>query len=263
MNRSEQSRPTLVLIHAFPFDSRMWGPQRTGLGEKLDIHTPDLPGFGGSARLDGEEFSMELAARFVERELDARKIDRCVIGGLSMGGYVTFECWRLFPERIAGLILADTKATADTEEARKKRFDGAEKIGHGGYAEFVEDLLGKLLSEKRVRERPEIAEAVRDIALSVLPETAIAALLGMAGRSDSTSLLPSISVPTALIFGEHDAITTVDEGTMMERAIPDAKLTILPNAGHLANIENAAMFNEAVIELMTRVRDNVELRMQN
>lgn len=259
MNRSEQSQPTLVLIHAFPFDSRMWGPQRTGLGEAFDIYTPDLPGFGGSPRLDGEELSMELAARFVQRELDARKIDRCVIGGLSMGGYVSFECWRLFPERIAGLILADTKASADTEEARNKRFEAAEQIGHGGYGEYVEGLLEKLLSKKTTDERPEIAQAVRDIALSVLPETAIAALLGMAGRSDSTSILPSISVPTALIFGEDDAITTVDEGKKMASAIPDAKLTILPKAGHLANIENAAGFNEAVLEVMDRV-GNLALR---
>lgn len=250
MNRSERSQPTLVLIHAFPFDSRMWDAQRAALAGEFPIYTPDLPGFGGTPRLDGEELSMELAARFVERELDARKIARCVIGGLSMGGYVAFECWRLFPERITGMILADTKASPDTEQARARRFDSAERIGHGEYAAFVDETIGGLVAGKTKDERPEIVEGARAIALGVLPETAIAALLGMAGRSDSTPLLSTISVPTALIFGAEDAVTTVDEGKKMADAIPGSKLTIIPDAGHLANIEKPEAFNAAMLEMM-------------
>lgn len=248
MSDRESNRPALVLIHAFPFASSMWEPQRAALTEQFDLHTPDLPGFGGQPRLDGESFSMELAARHLEGELNTRGIDRCILGGLSMGGYVAFQCWRLFPERIAGMILADTKASADSEEARKARYTAAERIGGGDYSGYVEELLGKLLSEKTRRDRPELVDHVRSLALATLPESATDALIGMALRGDSTDLLSTIDVPTLLIFGEDDAITTIEEGERMAATIPHAKLVLVKNAGHLANIEGAGEFNGAVCE---------------
>jgi pimeloyl-ACP methyl ester carboxylesterase len=248
MDNRESNHPTLVLIHAFPFDNSMWEPQRAALAGSVDLYTPDLPGFGAQSRLDGESFSMELAARFVQGELNARGIDRCILGGLSMGGYVAFECWRLFPEKIAGMILADTKASADSEEARKGRYAAVERIAGGDYHGYIEELLGKLLSEKTRRDRPDVVDHVRSLALATLPETAMAALLGMAVRNDSTDLLPTIDVPTLLIFGEDDAITTIEEGRTMEEKIPNATLKLVKNAGHLANVEGAEEFDRAILD---------------
>ncbi len=241
------------MIHAFPLNSAMWEPQRAALAEHADIITPDLPGFGEQPRLDGEEFSMELAARFIEHSLDSQNIGRCVIAGLSMGGYIALACWRLFPERITGLILADTKASADSEEAREGRYKAAERIGGGEYDSYIDETLQRLLAESTRRERPNVVEAVRTIIYSSQPESIVPPLLGMAARPDSTPILPTISVPVALIFGEHDAITTVDEGRAMEEAIPDATLTIISNAGHLANIENPEEFNSAVQRFLERI----------
>lgn len=244
---------TLLLIHAFPLHSGMWEPQRAGLAEHADIITPDLPGFGTEPRLDGEEFSMELAARFIEEHLASRKIERCVIGGLSMGGYIAFQCWKLFPERIAGLILADTKASEDTPEARDGRYKAMDQIGAGQYDAYIDGLMGKLLSENTRSEHPDVEARVRSIIHDSQQESLSPALLGMAGRPDSTPLLSTIDVPVALIFGEHDAITTVDEGRKMAEAIPNAQLTIVNNAGHLSSMENPDDFNQAVINLLKAV----------
>jgi pimeloyl-ACP methyl ester carboxylesterase len=253
MKSSAGSRTTLVLIHAFPFTCIMWEPQRAALCNVYDIYTPDLPGFGAEPRLDGEELSMAAAAEFIERELEARGIERCVLGGLSMGGYVAFECWRRFPERISGLILADTKASADTEEGRAARYASVDRIAAGDYEGYVEETLGNLVARQTRTVHPELMQAARAIALSVHPETAIAAQLGMAGRADATDLLSTISVPTALIFGEEDRVASLDEARRMEQAIPNAQLTIIPNAGHLSNIERAALFNGAVERLIEKV----------
>jgi len=255
--KNSTSRPTLVLIHAFPLNSAMWEPQREALAEHAEIITPDLPGFGNEPRLDGEEFSMALAAQFIGHELDARNIGRCVIGGLSMGGYVAFQCWRLFGERITGLILADTKASADTEETRNGRYKAVERIGAGEYDAYIDETIEKLLSANTRRERPQAEQAVRKIIRSSQPESLAPPLLGMAGRPDSTPLLPTIDVPTALIFGEDDAITSVEEGRKMAETIPDARLTIVKNAGHLSNIENPEEFNAAVMNLLQRVAAKV------
>ncbi|HVK39435.1 MAG TPA: alpha/beta fold hydrolase [Candidatus Kapabacteria bacterium] len=243
----------LVLIHAFPLTGTMWTPQIDALGADLTIHAPDLPGFGGEPGLDEEVLSMERMALFVQQLLDARSIDRCILGGLSMGGYVAFACLRTMRDRIAGLILADTRAAADDEETRKGRIAAMERIGGGGYEEYCDLLMQKLLAESTRRTRPEIVATVRRVMLETHPETAVAALLGMLSRGDARDLLPTIDVPTAIIVGEHDAITAVDESRTMAEAIPGATLHVIPNAGHLSNIENPDAFNEAARELVARV----------
>ena len=247
------SSPTLVLLHAFPLTSAMWEPQHL-LAEHIPIHTPDFPGFGAAPGLDEEQFSMKLCARLIGEDLETRGIERAVICGLSMGGYVAFECWRLFPERIAGIILADTKASPDNDEGRRKRYDAVERIGRGEYAAYLDELFGSVLSEKTVRDHPEVKERIHAIASGVLPESAIAALLGMAARADSSDLLPSITVPTALIFGEDDRTTTVEEGKAMASALPDARLRTIAGAGHLSNMERPDEFNDAVMEACERMR---------
>ncbi len=257
MASSHDHRPTLVLIHAFPLHSGMWREQQRALADIADVVTPDLPGFHHAPGLDEESFTLERIARHLRHELEAKGIDRCIIGGLSMGGYIAFEFFRQFPEKVCGLLLADTKAAADTDEARKGRYASVEKIGHGDFDAFAEGMMEKLLAEKTRRENPELVEQVRRMMYDSPPESAVAALLGMSIRRDSTELLPTINVPTALIFGEHDAVTTVDEGKMMAEAIPDARLHIVKNAGHLSNLENPAEFNAAVTELLERVDASV------
>jgi pimeloyl-ACP methyl ester carboxylesterase len=245
--------PTLVLIHAFPLHGGMWEPQRHALDGAIDIYAPDLPGFGTAPGLDDQIFTMRLAARFVQRELESRGISRCIIAGLSMGGYIAFECWKLFPEMIAGLLLADTRATADTAEGRMGRFAGMDRISSGDFSGFAEDLLKKLVAPSTHESRPELMDAIRKTMHSSPPESAVSALLGLAGRADSTPLLPTINVPTALVFGAEDAITPLSDGQSMLSQIPGATLTEIPGAGHLSNLERPEEFNAALRELIERV----------
>ncbi|MEP7217886.1 MAG: alpha/beta hydrolase [Bacteroidota bacterium] len=244
---------TLVLLHAFPLCSVMWEPQRRAFEGTVPLYLPDLPGFGTESRLDGERFSMKLAARFIQHELDARKIDRCVLGGLSMGGYIAFECWRLFPERIAGMILADTRASSDTGEGRSKRFDSVVRIGQGDFPGFVEDTLKMLLAKETWNNHPEVVEVARILMRTTDPQSVIEAQLGLAERPDSTATLGTITVPTAVIAGRHDAIVPIDEAREMAAAIPGAGFTIIERAGHLSNLENPEDFNAAVLGLLARV----------
>lgn len=245
--------PTLVLIHAFPLHGGMWEPQRSALSGAVDIYAPDLPGFGSAPGLDDQIFTMRLAARFVQRELESRGIRRCIIAGLSMGGYIAFECWRLFPEMIAGLLLADTRATPDTAEGRMGRFAGMDRIGAGDFSGFAEDLLTKLVAPTTRESRPELMDAIRKLIHSSTPESSVSALLGLAGRADSTPLLPTITVPTALVFGAEDVITPVADGRAMLSQIPGATLTEIAGAGHLSNLERPDEFNAALRALIGRV----------
>jgi 3-oxoadipate enol-lactonase len=231
----------------------MWEQQRQLAGDAAGFVAVDLPGFGNGPGLDSESFTMKLGARFVQHELEARGIERCILCGLSMGGYIAFECWKYFPEKIAGMVLASTRPTPDTEEGRRARFANAEKIGRGEFEGFVEAQLEKLLSDATRRDRPEIVDRARKLIYDSPQESAIAALLGMAERNDSTPLLPTIKVPVALIFGDQDTITTAEEGRKMATTIPDARLTVIQEAGHLCNMEKPQEFNEAVAEVMGRV----------
>jgi pimeloyl-ACP methyl ester carboxylesterase len=231
----------------------MWQPQRETLGADVELCTPDLPGFGAEPGLDEEIMTMERMALFVERLLESRGIDRCILGGLSMGGYVAFACLRTMRERIAGLVLADTRAAADDDATRKGRVAAMERIGAGDFDGYCDVLLQKLLSEGTRRGRPEIVELVRCIMRTAHPDAAVAALLGMIDRPDSRDLLATIDVPTAVIVGEHDAITSVDDARAMAAAIPDATLHVIANAGHLSNIENPSAFGEAIREVLARV----------
>lgn len=257
MDSNRPQNLPLVLIHAFPLNGRMWRPQRDAFGLGVTLLTPDLPGFGTEPGLDEEGLSMERMALFVGHQLDSRGIDRCILGGLSMGGYVAFACLRAMRERIAGLVLADTRAAADDEETRKGRAAAMERIGAGEYEAYCDVLLQKLLAETTRRTRPDIVDEVRGIMRHAHPESASAALLGMLSRPDSRDLLASIDVPTAVIVGEHDAITAVDESRAMADAIPDATLTVIPGAGHLSNLENPEAFNDALRSLVARVAANV------
>jgi pimeloyl-ACP methyl ester carboxylesterase len=254
MGTPADERTTLVLLHAYPLNSAQWMPQRSALHEHLRVYTPDFPGFGPQPGLDEQSMTMERAAEFVHRELEAHDIERCILGGLSMGGYVAFECWRRFPEKISGMILADTRAGADSDEGRRARFAAVERIAGGGYAEYTEELLVKLLSRHTLGTNPDVVDAVRVMMHTTLPQSAIAALLGMAERRDSTDLLGEITVPVAVVSGNDDALISVDEARTMAEAIPDAVLTVIEGAGHIANLEAPELFNNAISNLVERVQ---------
>ena len=210
----------IVLLHAFPVDGRMWAVQRRDLSRTHRVIAPDFAGFGGSATVSLRR-SLDEHADDVARLLDALAIDRATIVGLSMGGYITFAFARRHPKRVARLVLADTKATPDTPEGRAARDQNI------------------ALVEK---------EGVREIGRSQRPDAVTAALAAMRDRPDSTPLLPQFDVPTAVIVGEDDSITPPSDAHAMADALPRAKLIVLPQAGHLANLEAPTEFTTAMAD---------------
>jgi 3-oxoadipate enol-lactonase len=236
---------TLVLIHAFPLNARMWEPQIPLAARGWRIVAPQLRAMdGGIAESPAE--SMEDFAGDVIGLLDALEIERAVIGGLSLGGYVAFAMFRRAPQYFAGMVLADTRPEADTPEGLEGRRRMLGLVADKGPAGVAEAMLPKLLAEEGVRQHPAVVERVRSLMLASSAAAISGAIAAMMSRQDSTPLLGSIRCPTLILVGEHDQLTPPALSQNMHRAIPGSELAIIPGAGHLANVEQPDAFNRAV-----------------
>ncbi len=237
----------IVLLHAFPLSARMWDdvvPALRGAGEVL---APDLPGFGGRPA-PASEPSVGAYADDVARHLDEAGADRAVLCGLSMGGYVAMAFARRHPERLAGLVLADTKASADPERAR----DNRERIATTLLAErtprvLLEDVAPGLVGETTKLRRPDVVARVRRLVSEAAPEGVAWAQRAMARRPASFETLAALQVPALVVVGEQDALTPVADARAMVDAVPDGRLVVLPDAGHLPAMESPAEFADAVL----------------
>ena len=239
----------IVLIHGYPFNRSLWNEQIAALSSAFRVIAPDLRGFGESEASD-EPATMNRMAQDIALLLDHLEIPRATLGSLSMGGYVTFAFYKQFASRVRALILADTRAQADTEEAKQTRAQQAEKALAEGMNGIADAMLPKLLTPETVSKRPEIVKRVRDMMLKTKPEGAAGALRGMAEREDQTSLLSKITVPALILVGAEDAITPVADSEKMHQAIKGSRLVVLENAGHVSNIERTEKFNEALLDFL-------------
>jgi pimeloyl-ACP methyl ester carboxylesterase len=239
----------VVLLHAFPLDSRMWLPQVEGLAGYQAL-VPDLRGFGAARAMAGERSPIDLLADDVARLLDDRRLDRVVLCGLSMGGYVALAFARRHPERLGGLVLLDTKAGPDSEAARGERLAMADRVRVEGVGFVPEVMLPRLLGETSRRERPEVVEQVTETILDQDPRGIAAAQRGMAERPDSTASLAGIDVPTLVIVGAEDELAGPAEARTIAAAVRDARLVQVPGAGHLVNLEQPAAVNDALLDFL-------------
>jgi len=244
--------PPIVLIHGYPFNRTLWTEQAELLRSKHRVVAPDLRGFGESDSSEGPA-TMSRMADDVASLMDALEIERAVIGGLSMGGYVALAFARMFPARVSAMVLADTRAQADTEEGKQTRSQQAEKALSEGMAGIADAMLPKLLTPETVSKRPELVKRVRDMMLKTKPEGAAAALLGMAERDDQTEFISSIQVPALIIVGREDAITPVADSEKMQSRIAGSRLVVIENAGHVSNLEQTEQFNDALLGFLSSV----------
>ena len=246
------SGPVVVLLHAFPLDRRMWLPQIEALADMYRVIAPDLPGFGDSPLLTNA--SIDAFADQVAEHLDDKDIDEPVtLGGLSMGGYVALAFARKYPERLAGLVLADTKAEADDATARANRDKMMATATSVGAGAIMEAMLPKLLGTTTQQERPEVVAAVRKLGSAQRAETIVAALKALRDRPDATPYLKDIAVPTLVLVGQEDTITPLANAEKLKRGITQARLASIPEAGHLANAENPTVFNDLLMTFLTGV----------
>jgi 3-oxoadipate enol-lactonase len=239
---------TLLLIHAFPVDARMWDQQVADLSKEHQVLAPSLPGFGGAPPA-GDVLTMDAAADAAAGELEGAGAERAVVAGLSMGGYVAFSLWRRHRDRVAGLLLVNTKAEPDDEAGKERRRGVAQKARQEGSA-AIADAPPPLLSEAA---EPALWDRVKEMIRRQPGESIAAASLGMADRPDSRPILGEIDVPTTVLTSSGDTLIPPDVTAPMAEAIPTAELVTLQNAGHLSNLEDPTGFTNALRALLARV----------
>lgn len=243
----------LVLLHAFPLGARMWEPQQALADHGWHLVMPQFRGFDCNGPDGADAVSMGDYASDVADLLDTLGIASAVVGGISMGGYVALELYRHAPELFRGLILADTRAEADSAEARANRTRLIALAASGGASAIADDLLPGLLGESTRTTQAGVEGRVRALVLANQPSALQSALRAMMTRHDSTVLLPSIAVPTLVVVGEEDVLTPPALGAAMAAAIPNATLARLPRAGHLASLEQPQAFNSALLAFLGRL----------
>lgn len=232
----------VILLHAFPLRAEMWRPQLAAVAEGWRFIAPDLRGFGEGPRADGA-LTMNDYAADVCSLMDGLKIDTAAIAGLSMGGYVAFAIHRAAPIRFDRLILADTRAPADTPQGREGRIRLRELLAAQGPAAVAAEMLPKLLSRAA---SPKTVDWVRTMIESASSAGIDAALAALMTRPDSTPHLARISCATQIIVGDADSVTPAADAEEMRRAIRRSTLTVIPGAGHLSNLEQPAAFSRAL-----------------
>ena len=229
------SGEAVVLLHAFPLDSRMWEPLIETLSKQYRVIAPDFRGFGESSA--SEPFTIETLAEDVREMCSQLGLGSIVLAGLSMGGYVSLAYARKFSDTLRGLILMDTKADADTPEARGGRAKMIQLAEEKGSTAVVEAMLPKLLSLDALVNRPDLVQKVRDIAGTISPKSLQYALAAMRDRRDQSDLLAAIIVPTLIIVGDADAVTPPAEARAMQKRVRGAEFVIIQQAGHLTAME--------------------------
>jgi 3-oxoadipate enol-lactonase len=252
-----RARRTLVLIHAFPLNARMWEPQLALAEAGWHVIAPHLRGLdtiGASSESPPaalEKVSIDDYVGDVIDLLDALQIEEAVIGGLSLGGYVVLGLFRHAPRYFAGMILADTRPQADTPEAVEGRKRTLALLGEQGALAVLEQMTPKLLGETSRKKRPALVERLREI-VSSNPDAAVAgAVNALMTRPDSTSLLSSIHCPTLIVVGDEDVLTPPELSREMHAAIAGSELVILEGAGHLSSLERPKEFNLALEHFLT------------
>ncbi|MBK6343903.1 MAG: alpha/beta fold hydrolase [Flavobacteriales bacterium] len=239
-------KPALILIHGFPLDGSFWQPQVEGLSSVAEVLAPDLRGFGTDRRELPSAMSMEAYADDLRALLDGRGIERAVLCGLSMGGYVAMAFAEQWPERVQGLILCNTRSNADTDAGKTAREQTALDALDKGAAVIARAMIPKVLSERTRREQPDATARVEAIMASQRPEAIAAASRGMALRADRTHVLRNFNGPALIITGSDDALMPLPTSEAMHAALPGSRLIVIEGAAHLSSVEAPEQFNAEV-----------------
>jgi pimeloyl-ACP methyl ester carboxylesterase len=249
---STRSRGAVVLLHAFPLSARMWGPQFERLAaDGWRVVAPHVRGVDGGAA-DPPTSGMDDYAADVVDLLDTLHIEDAVIGGCSMGGYLSLALMRLAPNYVRGLLLVDTRSQADAPEARDGRLKLLKLAEEQGATGVLADMEPKLLGETTRRERPDVVAHLRDIAGRNSHESIAGMVRALMSRQDSTPILSGIRVPTLIVVGEEDTITPPALSHQMHAAVSGSTLEVLPRVGHLPNLEDPPLFNDVVARFLAQ-----------
>lgn len=232
----------VVLLHPFPLDHNFWSGAIKPLSTRYRVILPDLRGHGES-ELGSGPATMQKHADDLARLCRELRITKAFFAGVSIGGYILFEFWRRYREHVGALVLANTKASAETPQSRAARLEAAEKVLREGVSGFAEEMAAKLVSSATRTNRPDVVDAARSMIQKMSPEDIAGVQRGIADRPDSISTLATITVPTLILGGEEDTLP-VSDLELMRQQIRGSQLKIIPGAGHYAAMEKPQEFGQ-------------------
>jgi 3-oxoadipate enol-lactonase len=244
--------PPILFLHAFPLGLFMWDEQVAALEATHRLVRFDYRGFGGSPPGD-EPLTMDRIADDAAALLDHLGIGRAVVVGCSMGGYAAFAMVRRHAARLGGLVLQNTRAGADTAEARKNRGVLAERVLREGPTAAADAFLPRLVGDTTTRDHPDRVTQLREAVLRNPPRGLANALLGLGARANSSPTLREIAAPTLVVGGAEDVLTPIAEAEAIHAGIPGSQFHVIPRAGHLANLENALAYNAVLASFLRTI----------
>ena len=256
INYTERGLPQgtpVVFIHGFPLNHTMWEPQMKALPNHFRAITYDIRGHGESDISDGQ-YTIEFFVDDLLSLLDHLVIDRAIICGLSMGGYIALRAYERSPERFKALVLCDTKSEADTNEGKLKRSAIVRNVKANGNGPFADEFAAAILAPQTFQTHPEIVESIKRMIRANSPIGIAGASLALGCRTDTTGVLSAVKVPTLILVGEHDKLTPPAVSESMHKQIAHSELHVIPYAAHMSNLENAPAFDTYLIEFLSRAK---------
>jgi len=240
----------VIFLHGFPFDKSMWKEQIEILKDSCCVIAIDIRGFGKS-KDENTHLSIDLFAEDLVSFMDKRNIEKAVICGLSMGGFIALNAAVRFPERFEALILCDTQCIADTPEVKEKRIQTIEQIKRNGTDSFNEEFVKSVFHPNSLKNKTKLVESLRSVVFANSKRTIMAGLTALAERSETCSLLGTISIPTLIICGRADEVTPLAQSEFMHEHIKGSILKVIEDAGHVSNLEQPEEFNAHLLEFLT------------
>lgn len=232
----------IIFIHGFPFDKSSWQPQIEFLKKTQRVIAYDIRGFGKSTA-GSVKTTISLFADDLIKLMDALQINKAVVCGLSMGGYILLNAVTHYPERFAAIILSDTQCIADSDEAKKKRYKTIDQIEAGGLNDFAEAFIKNIFCQESLKNNTELIQKIKNIIISTLPETITGTLSALAQRPEMCSSLNEISIPALILCGKEDIVTPLAQAESLHSSIPNSELYCIDKAGHMSNLEQPDRFN--------------------
>jgi pimeloyl-ACP methyl ester carboxylesterase len=238
-----ESAVPIVFLHGYPFDKTMWHEQLEFLKAKHRVIACDIRGFGMS-KDEESHLSMDLFANDLILFIDKLGLDKIIICGLSMGGFIALNAVKRFPSRFEALILCDTQCVADSHDVKVKRYKTIKDIKEYGDTSFNEGFIKSVFHEETLVNQPELVEQLRKVVFANSQHIITQGLVALAERSETCSVLDSIAIPTLILCGKEDAVTPLDESKFMNKHIKGSVLHVITTAGHVSNLEEPSIFNK-------------------
>jgi 3-oxoadipate enol-lactonase len=247
----------IIFIHGFPFDKTSWQPQIDFFKNTNRVITYDIRGFGKSISEDGV-VSIALFANDLIQFMNALKIEKAIVCGLSMGGYILLNALNHYPERFVAIILCDTQCIADSDEVKEKRTKTIASIKTDGLTEFANSFTQNIFSKETIDTKNELVERIKNMILNTNSNAIIKGINALANRQEMCSTLNKIVIPTLIICGKEDAVTPLAQSEFLHQSIKNSKTLIIFKAGHLSNLEQPELFNNTLSKFLITIKSAIK-----